>query len=441
MRLTQQRKDLLSTSLNQLWRLISGPLTMFLIPIFLSQTEQGYWYLFGSISALSVLADLGFSNIILQFSAHEFAHLSYNNEGCLIGDEYYIKKTGSFFRFTLKWTCNICLIAFPIIYLVGIWFFCRDRVISIYILPWTIFSIGALILFFSNIILSYVEGMNKIGVIQNIRLGGAVINTMVVSIILIFGGNIYALALGQLLSSILISFSLFTRFRRLFSQVLTISKKFIYNWRQEVIPLFSRYSLSFMSGYFIFNIYTPLMQYFYGPIESGKVGITLALVTSIFSMSNIWMYTITPKMNMLVSQNNKEALDILFNKRLVYSLITYIAISFFLFFFFIIFKDFWIFPRIISRFLSVKTILMVLTCYFFQLMINSWATYLRAHKKEPYMTPSIISAVWITLATILVGTFLSPEFFFLGFLSSYIWWLPLAYIIYIRCQNKWYGKL
>jgi hypothetical protein len=61
-KINQQRKDLFFTLINQLWRLISGPVTMLLIPLFLSPEQQGYWYIFGSISALSVFADLGFSN-------------------------------------------------------------------------------------------------------------------------------------------------------------------------------------------------------------------------------------------------------------------------------------------------------------------------------------------------------------------------------------------
>ena len=434
------QKDLISTLLNQLWRLISGPLTMLLIPIFLSPTEQGYWYLFGSISALSVLADLGFSNIILQYSAHEFAHLSFNNKGLLKGDEFHLKKIGSFFRFTLKWISSICLIVFPIIYLVGIWFFNRDGVLGEYLIPWSIFCIGSVIVFFSNSILSYVEGLNKIETVQYIRFWAAIINTIVVSSVLVLGGNLYALAFGLLVSASSICVFIYRRFYSVLFKVLNISKNYTYPWRKEVLPLFSRYAFSFFSGYFIFQIYTPFMQYFHGPIESGKVGITLVLVVAIFSMSNIWIYTIMPKMNMLVSQNDKKALDILFRKRLVFASLTYIVISIGIFIFLAIFKDFWIMPKIISRFLPAQSVIMVLVCYFFQLIINSWATYLRAHKKEPYMIPSLILAVWIAIATAFVGQNLPPDYFFIGFLSSYIWWLPLAYFIYKRCQLKWYGK-
>lgn len=438
MKLNSQRKDLVSTLINQLWRLVSGPLTMLLIPLFLSATEQGYWYLFGGLSVLSVFADLGFSIIILQFAAYEFAHLSFNNNGLLEGNDINLKKLGSFFRFTLKWISTICIIVFPIIYVIGIYFFVRDSVLGIYILPWTIFLLGSVVNFFSNTIISYVEALNKIAQVQNIRLGVAITNTIVVTIVLVLGGNIYALALGSFISASIVFISIFRKFGKILSQLLNTSKGFIYSWRKEVVPLFSKYSLSFVSGYLTFQIYIPLMQYYHGAIQSGKVGITLTLVGAIYSMSYIWVYTITPQMSIFVSQNNKKSLDVLFKKRLILALLTYIIITVSVFVFLMLFNDFWIFPKIIDRFLPWQAVLMLFVCYLFQLIINSWVTYLRAHKKEPYMIPSLILAVWIVLTTSYIGHNLAPDYFFVGFLSSYIWWLPVAYIIYKQCQRKWY---
>ena len=438
--LSQEHKDLISTLLFQMWRFVAGPLTLFLIPIFLSEVEQGYWYLFVSLSALSVFADLGFSNIILQFSAHEFAFLSFNSKGLIEGDDFHLTKLSSFFRFTLKWISIICLIVFPIIYIIGVWYLYNDDVIVKYILPWTIYSLGALLNFFCYSILSYIEGLNKVELTQNIRLITTIINTIIVASLLMLGVNIYALAFGLLISSIITSVLILYRFHTLFFQLLSISKVNNYGWRNKVLPLFSKYVLSFSSGYFIFNAYTPLMHYFHGPAQSGKVGISLALATTFFNMSNIWIYTITPRINMLVSTKNKTSLDLLFNKRLLYAIITYITMVGGLFIFIAFFKNFWFVPNIIDRFLPLQAILMLLTCYFLQLIINSWAIYLRAHKREPYMIPSIILAFWIIFTTVYTGYNLAPDYFFVGFLSSFLWWLPVTYLIYIHSQRNWYEQ-
>lgn len=438
-KINQQHRDLITTLINQLWRLVSGPITMLLIPLFLSPEQQGYWYLFGSLSALSIFADLGFSNIILQFSAHEYAFLNFTEDGLLDGEEIYKKKLGSFFRFTLKWITTVCILVFPIIYVIGILFFIRDKVLNIYLLPWSIFAIGALIIFFNNSILSFIEGLNKIEVIQRIRFWVAIIQTGVLAFTLILGGNIYALAFSMLLSSSSIFISIFGRFRKLLSQLINVSKGFAYPWRKEIVPLFLKYALSFSSGYFIFQIYTPLMHYFHGPVYSGKVGITLSLVTAIFSMSNIWMYTITPQINILISQKLWFNLDSIFIKRLLLSIGTYLFITLGVFVFITLFGNIWIIPRVISRFLPSISLVILLACYLIQLIINSWALYLRGHKQEPYVIPSIISAIWIAITTFIVGKYLSPIWFFIGFFTSYFWATPVCYIIYRKCKVLWHG--
>ena len=440
LKINQQRRDLFFTLVNQVWRLISGPITLLLIPLYLSPEQQGYWYLFGSLAALSVFADLGFSNIILQFSAHEFAFLHFTDEGLLEGEEIYLKKLGSFFKFTIKWISTICVIVFPVIFAIGIAFFVRDQVLGTYFLPWTLYAIGSLINFFNNSILSFIEGLNKIEAIQKIRFRVAVLNTVVLVVILVLDGNIYALAIGSLLSASSIFISIFGSFRKLLKQLLDISKGFVYSWKKEVVPLFIRYALSFSSGYFLFQMYTPLMHYFHGPVYSGKVGITIALVTAILNMSSIWMYTIIPKMNMLISQKSWQALDSLFIKRLLLSIGTYLFITLGVFVFLALFGNFWIILKIISRFLPGISLVILIVCYFIQLLINSWALYLRGHKQEPYVIPSIVSALWTAITTFIVGKYLSPVWFFLGFASGYIWGTPICYMIYRKCKMVWHGR-
>jgi O-antigen/teichoic acid export membrane protein len=439
LKLNQQRKDLLATLINQLWRLISGPILLLLIPLFLSPEQQGYWYLFGSISALSTFADMGFSNIVLQFSAHEYAFLKFNEAGLLEGEELYLKRLGSLLRFVIKWISTISIIAFPIIFIVGILFFLRDKVFLIYITPWIIFSLGSLINFFNNSILSFIEGLNKIEIIQKIRFIVAIIYSGVIIVILISGGNIFALAFGLFISASSIFIFIFNNFHKIIKQLLDVSKNFIFNWRKDIMPLFAKYAVSFSSGYFIFQIYTPLMHYFHGPVYSGKVGITLSLVTAVFNMSNIWMYTITPKINMLISQKSWQELDALFKKRLVCSLGTYILIIAGLSLFIIFFRNFWIIPRIIFRFLSVTPLVMLFACYFIQILINGWALYLRGHKQEPFVIPSLLSAIWTAIGTFLAGRYLSNTWFFIGFASGYVWGTPLCGIIYNRLKREWHG--
>jgi hypothetical protein len=145
-------------------------------------------------------------------------------------------------------------------------------------------------------------------------------------------------------------------------------------------------------------------------------------------------------MNMLISQKLWSDLDSLFKKRLLLSLETYLLIIVGLFSFLILFGNFWIIPKITIRFLPIKSLNILIACYFLQLIINAWALYLRGHNKEPYMITSIISAVWIAAVTWLAGKIMSPAWFFLGFITSYVWNTPVAYIMYRKYKEKWHGR-
>jgi hypothetical protein len=145
-------------------------------------------------------------------------------------------------------------------------------------------------------------------------------------------------------------------------------------------------------------------------------------------------------MNMLISQKSWAGLDSLFRKRLLLSLGTYLLITIGLFFFVALFGEFSIILKITVRFLPASSLVILMVCYFLQLIINSWALYLRGHKQEPYMVPSVVSAVWIAITTYIAGRFMSPVWFFLGFLTSYVWGAPVSYLIYKKCRVKWHGR-
>jgi hypothetical protein len=56
------------------WGSLAGLITVALIARFLSPAEQGYYYTFGSLLALQIVFELGFSFVILQMASHERAH-------------------------------------------------------------------------------------------------------------------------------------------------------------------------------------------------------------------------------------------------------------------------------------------------------------------------------------------------------------------------------
>ena len=66
-------KAIFYTVLGVGWSSIAGVIGIFFIINYLTIVEQGYWYTFLSLGALTVFAELGFTTIITQFISHEYA--------------------------------------------------------------------------------------------------------------------------------------------------------------------------------------------------------------------------------------------------------------------------------------------------------------------------------------------------------------------------------
>jgi len=74
------------TVLARFWSSAAGLVTVALIARFLSPAEQGYYYTFGSLVALQIVFELGFSFVILQLASHERAPLFISDDGEISGD-------------------------------------------------------------------------------------------------------------------------------------------------------------------------------------------------------------------------------------------------------------------------------------------------------------------------------------------------------------------
>jgi hypothetical protein len=426
--------DILYSFVNLFFRLVSGPLTMILISVYLTPQEQGYWYLFGGITAFSVLADLGFTNIILQFSAHEFVKFKETGNN-LVGSEYDLIKYGGLLKFIIKWTLKVLIILYPLIFIIGFYYLNRDHKVAVYIIPWIIFSLATVLSFVANVFISFFEGMNKISFVQKHRLISSIINSLLIALLLFLKQNLFALAIGMFISSSYLLFIILYQYYFIIEKLIISSKVINYNWNSEFIPLFKKYAISFASGFFILQMFIPLSHFYYGSVVAGKIGISLALVNSIFHISNIWIYTITPKINSLIAERKFIDLDEIFGRRIIYASLSYLF--FFVIFLFIYYlrESFLLISNLFNRFLDLQSIFCLFTAYFFQLIINSWATYIRGFKIEPFVLPSFILSLYIIGVFLVIGNNFDYQYLFVGFLSSYLWWLPVSRYIFIKYKS------
>lgn len=429
--------DVIFSLANSLIGLIKGPIVMLFIPLFLSPEVQGYWYTFGSLSALSVFADLGFATIVGQFSAHEFAHLRFDDKKQFIGDDVNLERMSSLYKFVLKWAGAVCIIAFPIIFIVG-FFILRTHEAGVdWIIPWIIMIATSGFNFVSKISLTFFEGC---GQIKNVQINNCIcsILTAGTTIGMLAGKcNLYALVIPNLVNAIVSVSLMIAVFHKPIIQLLKKKINYKFNWSKSFLKLIWKYALSWSSGYFIFQIFTPLAFLVYDPVQAGKIGITITLIQACFNISIIWTNVLVPKINMFTASRNFSQSEKLCLRGGILSTGTYLIGSFIILITIGVFQSK---VELFQRFMGIVPISMFLCGYLLQIPINNIAIYGRSHKQEPFLIISLINALMVAGGTLGIIYILPIEYIFLAFFVANIVTCVAFVIIFIKQRNKWHEK-
>ena len=75
-------------------------------------------------------------------------------------------------------------------------------------------------------------------------------------------------------------------------------------------------ALSWVSGYFIYQLFNPILFQYVGAEVAGQMGMTMQVVNAIQAFAFSWMSTKIPIYSTYIAQRRYELLDILFQKNL-----------------------------------------------------------------------------------------------------------------------------
>ncbi len=388
---------------NKIFGIVRISITTYLVIRYLTLAEQGYWYTFLSLGALTIFAEMGFLNIVSQFISHEFAYLKENKDGILCGADEKIERFISFIHFALKFYSFIIPIAFCLLTFIGFVFLKNSGGSSLIILTWIIYSFTGAAALSVTLFSSILNGCNKIADVQKCKFFGLLISSLGIWTALLSGFKLAGLWFGAILN-IIFSIILFYRVSpNLWKQIFRTKPIKPYNWFSETLPLQWRYALSWISGYFIFQFITPVTMHYAGAEAAGKMGLSISLVFAVMSMANVWSNTKFPIFNMYIAKNQRKKLDKLFNKTLKQSVLMFCAGSLVL-----LFICTYLFPLFHwnNRILSPLEIFLLIVATLVSVIVANWAIYLRAHKQEPYVWLSLTGAFLIS-----TSFWLSMKFF------------------------------
>lgn len=426
---------------------VGGFVNLILITKSLNTIEQGYYYTFSSILAIQVFFELGLSTILIQYFAHESVNLNFTNPLNIVGSEYSISRLSSLFRFSLKWYGIISFIFIFIVIISGLLFFKKFGTTGYDISwkkPWILLSISTAISLFVSPILAFFEGIGKIKEVAKIRLLQTLIQVSSLIIFFLIGLKLYSSPLASLLALLILFIWILKPDKFLILK--NIWKNYTFHnisYLKEIFPFQWKIALSWISGYFIFQLFNPIIFATEGAKSAGQMGMTIVVLNTALMISLTWINTKVSTFSSLVASKNYNKLDELFNKAILQSSIVNAIILFFLVSGILFLRHYQIIvlgKNIEERFLPNFSLIMMTFSMFFNHISSSLATYLRSHKKEPLLLQSIIVAILCTLSTFGLGNTFGVQGITTGF--SIISLFALFWIMYIFLKKKkeWHNE-
>jgi O-antigen/teichoic acid export membrane protein len=424
--------------ITQGWSAILGPATMLVIAWRLNQVEQGYYYTFSSILALQVFVELGLVTVIVQVASHEWAFLSRDTNGRISGDIRALSRLASLLRFAIKWYIVSGMLAFIGLSIGGyIFFHTKTESGVVWQWPWfALCGIASLSLMMSPVF-SIIEGCNQVASIYSFRFVQGIANSLTIIVCILLGLGLFALAVAALVRFIFGLIFIAWKHLNFLQQLATCNINEQIKWKAEVWPFQWRIGISWLAGYFIFALFTPIMFYYHGAKVAGQMGMALTLVAAVEGLASAWINTRTPQFGMYIARKQYAELDSLFRRLL--SVTMSIAGTCALGVFGLIYGLQVARSPFADRILPLLPFTILLSQKVLNLAVVAMAVYIRAHKSEPLMLQSLISAVLVGSSTWILGGYYGPTGAAIGFLSiTLLWGIPSCYYVFQRQRLEYH---
>jgi hypothetical protein len=399
---------------------------------------QGYYYTFANLVALQVFAELGLGVVVVQFASHYWARLRLDADGRIEGDPDARSRLVSLGRLAMRWYAVAGIAAAVLICLSGYGFFSRASGTIPWQGPWIVLCALAGLRLASIPAWSLLEGCNQVSSVYLFRFLSSLVAGLVATVAIVGGLGLWTptLAVGAELAVGLCL--LVRRHQHFLLSFRGPARGQGLDWRTDILPLQSRVALTWLASYFTSAVFTPLLFYHRGAAEAGQWGMTWSMFGMVTSVSLTWVIAKAPQFGMLVARRDFALLDIQFVRQVRTSFTVAVAgaaavwISIYLLKFSGSSMSSRVLPPDAAGLLAVSVVLMNVPL--------AQSVYLRAHKQEPYLVPSLIQSLVLGSTALVVA----PRWGALGIAAAYLTVMvvvvvPWAIAIWIRCRAAWHA--
>ena len=423
------------------WSSAAGLVTVALIARFLSPAEQGYYYTFGSLVALQIVFELGFSFVILQMASHERAHLSISPDYEITGDPIAHARLASVIQKSVRWYSIAAVLMAAFLIPVGWHFFSTHRHAGqpvLWQLPWCFAAIAATLTFQLDPVLSFLEGCGYVVKIARLRFAQAATGSILAWLALISHHGLFAPSMMILGMAVAALVWLVGKRGLLLGLLRYPPGPNSVHWRKEVWPFQWRIAISWISGYFVFQLFNPVLFAFKGPVAAGQMGMSLSIATALQAVAISWINTKAAPFGTMIARKEYGRLDQLFFQALKQS-ISVFALGALMVWLGSLYMN-WAHIRFGQRILSPTALGILLLATSVNIIVFSEAVYLRAHKQEKLLLYSVLGAILVGMSTY----FLGKDYGAIGMVTGYLFvgllmGFPASTYTFLKYRRIWHA--
>ncbi len=437
-RRVEMDRAVLYAVLARVWGFAAGPVTALLIAAKFTPTIQGFYYTFGSILALQVFAELGIGFAITQFASHEWANLRIGENGKITGDPDSLSRLASLAQIAVKWYSIVAFIVIAGLSISGYIFFSQAAIQNVsWKLPWISLCVLTGINLLSVAIWSLLEGCNQVSNVYFYRFFQGLLGSLATWCAILLGADLWTASIMTFVGLIYAGIFLRRNYWGFFKSLLFIKPDGSrLNWKKDVLPFQWRIGLSWVSGYFAFSLFTPVLFHYHGPVIAGQMGMTWALVGAVSSIGGSWLGPRVPQFGMMVAQKRYAEMDRLFWRLML--IVTVITLSGAIVVWLLVLGLNHYNYFLAQRLLSPLPTALFLSAAIIQAASLPMSIYMRAHKKEPLLFLSVLGGILIGLSTWLLGKHYSALGMAVGYLAIYTMIFPMIVFVWQRCKKAWH---
>ena len=397
----------------------------------LTQVEQGYFTTARSLLAAQTVIDLGLSIVLVQLVAHE-----YKDDQLSESAKHRLR---NLFRFAAHWYACAAFAMFLIVGMGGLFLFSNSSQLNAesMLVPWALTVLIASFSLLINPLQSFTEGIGNPLSMALMRALQAAAGAIAFGLATALGFGLWGLP-AMTGASLIVGISwIAARHSQQLEEYWRQESDIKLSWKIEVLPFQWRIAVSWICGWIIYQLYVPVLFSHHGPVIAGQMGLSLEACAGITSLGAAWVGIKSPAWGKLVAQGNFSELDRQYQTSNKHAL--YVVIAAVIMFGISIAALNWLEHPIAKRFLPLYILAPLLLTAIINQIVFGMATYLRAHKREPYLAPTVVGALTLGTRTLTTGSLFGAAGMAYAHLTvaSIVGW-AWGLWIFRRCKKSWH---